>query len=227
MVTPTGITEYCQIGSNHYSNGNAFTSPVLIDGKAYIPIRVIAGMIGGNTNVKWNDGAHDTYYEGAVEFDEESMTLSIETDWTKPVALSDMEARQMYADYDYMMRACYATVSSFFEVFGEGNGEAARAYCTQEFLERQFNNNKLFYQPSAVLFSAYSISMYTDGNMYARAQIGDDYAKRDVMLRMAQQPDGTYLIDDAESLGTVLKETPPDYIDDSGSVVLSYTEPTE
>ena len=226
MVSPIGKTEYCQIGSKFYSSSSSqANAPILIDGKAYISIRAVAETIGGNGNVKWNDGAHDTYYEGAVEFDEESMTLSIETDWTKPAALSDMEARRLYADYDDMLRACYETIDSFFTAFEKGDGAAACAYGTREFLERQFNNNMLFYQSSAKRGSVYSIGMYTDGNMYVYAQIIDDYAKRNVMFRMAQQ-DGRYLIDDAETVHVVLHDEPDEmpYYDDETDVMLWHAE---
>lgn len=207
MVSPAGKTEFCQIGSKLYSSSSSQSNPpILIDGKSYIPIRTVAETIGGNGDVKWNESTKDTYYEGMVEFDEDTMTLSINTDWTKPVALSDTEARWLYVDYDDMLRACYETIDSFFTAFEKGDGAAACAYGTREFLERQFNNNMLFYQSSAKRGSVYSIRMYTDGNLYVYAQIIDDYAKRNVMFRMAEQPDGRYLIDDAESVETIPNE---------------------
>ncbi len=74
-----GKTEYCQLGSRNMSVGYIFAAPVLIDGKAYIPIRAVAYIVGGDDNVKWNNEAHDTYYEGALTFDEENLTIDINT----------------------------------------------------------------------------------------------------------------------------------------------------
>ena len=202
MVSPTGRTEYFQLGSKKYSKGYAFTLPVPIDGRVYLPIRAVANIIGGTNNVKWNDGAHDTYYKGAVTFDESTMTVTVNTDWTKPTALSDNESRALYGNYDAMTTACRDNVERFFTAFANGDAAAARVCGTAEFLDSQFNNDMLFYEPRAELVTVRAINMYTDGNIYVDAEISDDYAERDVLIRMAAQPDGTYLIDDVDAVDT-------------------------
>lgn len=80
-MTKGDVTEYCQIGSRKMSTGYVFSAPTLIDGKAYIPIRAVAYIVGGEDNVKWNDETHDTYYEGVLTFDEESLTITVDTDY--------------------------------------------------------------------------------------------------------------------------------------------------
>lgn len=74
-----GITEYCQIGSQDMSFGYSL-APILIDGKTYIPLRAVANIaakISGEVCVAWNDESHDTYFTGAVTFDETTMTVNI------------------------------------------------------------------------------------------------------------------------------------------------------
>ena len=77
-MTKDGKTEYCQIGSRNYSTGYA-NAPVLIDGVTYIPLRIVATIVGGDDNVQWNDEKHDTYFEGALTFDEGEKTITIRT----------------------------------------------------------------------------------------------------------------------------------------------------
>ena len=71
-----GRTEFCQIGSHKYSNGYAL-APVLIDGTAYIPLRAVAYIVGGQENVKWNSEKKDTYFEGALQFNEAEKVISV------------------------------------------------------------------------------------------------------------------------------------------------------
>ncbi len=224
MVSPAGITEYCQLGSKEYSNGYTFTPPALIDGRAYLPIRAVANIIGGTNNVKWNDGAHDTYYKGAVTFDEDTMTVTVNTDWTKPTAIDDYESRALYDNYEDMTTACYDVTERFFTAFANGDAAAARVCGTAEFLESQFNNDMLFYEPRAELVTVRAINMYTDGNIYVDAEISDDYTERDVLIRMAAQPDGTFLIDDVEAVDTRIHDVPVNYVDESNTVMWSAEE---
>ncbi len=77
-MTKENKTEYCQIGSREYSNGYAI-APVLIDDVAYIPLRIVATVVGGMDNVKWDDTKHDTYFEGALTFDEQTKTITVNT----------------------------------------------------------------------------------------------------------------------------------------------------
>lgn len=72
-----GKTEFCQIGCWEMSYGYA-APPVLIGDRAYIPLRAVAGLVGGYDCVKWNAEKHDTYYEGALTFDEETLTVTID-----------------------------------------------------------------------------------------------------------------------------------------------------
>lgn len=77
-MTKDGKTEYCQIGSRSYSHGYAI-APVLINDTAYIPLRIVAAIVGGDDNVQWNDEKHDTYFEGALTFDETTKTITVNT----------------------------------------------------------------------------------------------------------------------------------------------------
>ncbi len=77
-MTKDGKTETCQIGSFYHTTGYA-PPTTLINGRAYIPLRAVANIVGGIDNVKWNDEKHDTYYEGALTFDEATMTVTINT----------------------------------------------------------------------------------------------------------------------------------------------------
>lgn len=77
-MTKDGKTEYCQIGSRRYSHGYAI-APVLINDTAYIPLRIVATIVGGYDNVQWDDAKHDTYFEGALNFDEATKTITINT----------------------------------------------------------------------------------------------------------------------------------------------------
>lgn len=75
-MTKGNKTEYCQIGSCEYSVGYTI-APVLIDGVAYVPLRFVATAVGGMDNVKWDDAKHDTYFEGALTFDEQTKTVTV------------------------------------------------------------------------------------------------------------------------------------------------------
>lgn len=67
----------CQIGSERYNKFIPAGAVVLINGKAYIPLRAVAYIVGGQDNVKWNDEKRDTYFEGALTFCEEEKTVTI------------------------------------------------------------------------------------------------------------------------------------------------------
>ncbi|MBP3361320.1 MAG: hypothetical protein J6N52_10730 [Clostridia bacterium] len=83
VVSESGEKWYCQIGSEQYTN--AWAPPVLlIDNTAYISIRAIAYyLIPENEDVDysilWDSVAHDTYYSGRLTFDDETLTLTIDT----------------------------------------------------------------------------------------------------------------------------------------------------
>ena len=67
----------CQIGSTRYSDYIPAGAVVLIDGKAYIPLRAVAYIVGGQDNVKWDEKKRDTYFEGALTFNEAENTVTI------------------------------------------------------------------------------------------------------------------------------------------------------
>lgn len=66
---------YSEIGGEYLSS---WAPPVVImEDKAYIPLRAVANIIGGNESVKWDDAAHDTYFDGALKFDKENKNIII------------------------------------------------------------------------------------------------------------------------------------------------------
>ena len=67
----------CQIGSTRYNKMIPAGAVVLIDGKTYIPLRAVAYIVGGQDNVKWNSEKRDTYFEGALTFNEVENTVTI------------------------------------------------------------------------------------------------------------------------------------------------------
>lgn len=67
----------CQIGSTRYNKYIPAGAVVLIDGKTYIPLRAVAYIVGGQDNVKWNSEKRDTYFEGALTFNEAENTVTI------------------------------------------------------------------------------------------------------------------------------------------------------
>lgn len=75
-MTKDGKTEFCQIGSRKYSTGYAL-APVLMGSTAYLPLRAVASIVGGQDNVKWDYAKQDTYFEGVLTFDEGSGTIVI------------------------------------------------------------------------------------------------------------------------------------------------------
>lgn len=75
-MTKDGKTEYCQVGCEDYSYGHALP-PVIIGSEVYVQLRAVANYVGGIDNIKWSDEAHDTYFDGALTFDEENLTVTI------------------------------------------------------------------------------------------------------------------------------------------------------
>ncbi len=67
----------CQIGSTRYNKFIPAGAVVLIDGKTYIPLRAVAYIVGGQDNVKWNSEKRDTYFEGALTFNEAENIVTI------------------------------------------------------------------------------------------------------------------------------------------------------
>lgn len=67
----------CQIGSTRYNKYIPAGAVVLIDGKTYIPLRAVAYIVGGQDNVKWNSEKRDTYFEGALTFNEAENAVTI------------------------------------------------------------------------------------------------------------------------------------------------------
>ena len=96
-----GKTEYCQIGSSKNSIGY-LPPPVLIDGVAYIPLRAVAYIVGGDTNVKWEEEKKDTFYKGVLTFDESEMLITIKQTLLDVFTFTDEEvesARKVVKDY--------------------------------------------------------------------------------------------------------------------------------
>lgn len=83
VVSGSGEKRYCQIGSERYTN--AWAPPVLLmDHTAYISIRAVAYYLipeneDAGYSILWDEVAHDTYYSGRLTFDEEALTLTIDT----------------------------------------------------------------------------------------------------------------------------------------------------
>ncbi len=83
IVSDNGEKWYCQIGSEKYTN--AWAPPVLlIEDTSYISIRAIAYYLipeneDADYSVLWDDFSCDTYYLGRLTFDEETLTLTIDT----------------------------------------------------------------------------------------------------------------------------------------------------
>lgn len=83
IVSENGEKWYCQIGSEKYTN--AWAPPVLlIEDTSYISIRAIAYYLipeneDADYSILWDAVAHDTYYLGRLTFDEETLTLTIDT----------------------------------------------------------------------------------------------------------------------------------------------------
>lgn len=67
----------CQIGSKRYNNYIPAEAVVLMNGAAYIPLRAVAYIVGGQDNVKWDSEKGDTYFEGALTFNEAENTVTI------------------------------------------------------------------------------------------------------------------------------------------------------
>ena len=88
-----GQTIACQIGSKKYVPNIPAAAVVLIDGKTYIPLRALAyianSSITSNDNensiiwnddcVKWDDEKHDIYFDGNLTFNEDTLTITINT----------------------------------------------------------------------------------------------------------------------------------------------------
>ncbi|MBQ2968580.1 MAG: hypothetical protein IJE10_10745 [Clostridia bacterium] len=70
----------CQVGSTRYCPFIPAGAVVLINGKAYIPLRAVAHIVGGQDNVKWNSEKRDTYFEGVLTFNEKENTVTINLD---------------------------------------------------------------------------------------------------------------------------------------------------
>ena len=75
VTAPNGDVQLWQAGCQH---GFHFSGPVMIDSTVYVPVRELAYTLGGYDNLKWDDAAHDTYYEGVVDFNKEDLVITIE-----------------------------------------------------------------------------------------------------------------------------------------------------
>lgn len=75
VTAPNGDVLLWQVGCQH---GFHFSGPVMIDSTVYVPVRELAYTLGGYDNLKWDDAAHDTYYEGVVDFNKEDLVITIE-----------------------------------------------------------------------------------------------------------------------------------------------------
>lgn len=75
VTAPNGDVQLWQAGCQH---GFHFSGPVMIDSTVYVPVRELAYTLGGYDNLKWDDAAHDTYYEGVVDFNKEDLIITIE-----------------------------------------------------------------------------------------------------------------------------------------------------
>ena len=75
VTAPNGDVQLWQAGCQR---GFHFSGPVMIDSTVYVPVRELAYTLGGYDNLKWDDAAHDTYYEGVVDFNKEDLVITIE-----------------------------------------------------------------------------------------------------------------------------------------------------
>lgn len=153
---------FCQPGCEMYSKLNADTlfswaPPVIIkNNTAYMPIRALAYIVGGDDNVKWNDDAHDTYYEGVLNFDEESLTIDIDTNIDNTnlrVGKIIVDENNTVVYYGENLKNPESTITSFFEAFSEGNFTLMKNYCTQNCINNFFSDNYVFGMKKAMLQS--------------------------------------------------------------------------
>lgn len=84
VVSPNGYEWHCRVGSERYKN--VWAPPVImVEGTAYIPIRAVAGYLipndeDGDRSILYDAFAHDSYYQGRLSFDSDTMTVTIDTD---------------------------------------------------------------------------------------------------------------------------------------------------
>lgn len=145
--------EYCQIGSRRTSMGYLFAAPTLIDGKAYIPIRAIAYLVGGQDNVKWSDEKHDTYYEGVLNFNADNLTVDINSENSLRVGKIIVDENNTVVYYGENLKNPESTITFFFEAFSEGNFTLMKNYCTQNCINNFFSDNYVFGMKKAMLQS--------------------------------------------------------------------------
>lgn len=146
IVSPAGEEIYCQVGSERYTSGWA-PPVIMIDNTAYIPIRALAYIIGGDDTVKWSEEKHDTYYEGALTFDAETLTIDINT----VVDASKLSVGKIMVDGNGVvvynsenLKNPESVITSFFEAFADGNFTLMKNYCTQRCIDDFFGNDYVF-----------------------------------------------------------------------------------
>lgn len=81
IVSPDGTKTYLQI----CAQTNGMSAPILIDGKAYVTLRDVALYLipedeDMQGSIIWDDAAHDIYFAGRLLWDEETQTVTINTD---------------------------------------------------------------------------------------------------------------------------------------------------
>lgn len=99
-----GETAYYQIASEWTPEGGWGPPPVLIDGRTYISIRSLVYFMvpegeDADASIGWDGFAHDTFYDGRVQWDEQTRTLVIDAE-ASPGLQNYVDARaRIYEDY--------------------------------------------------------------------------------------------------------------------------------
>ncbi len=130
-------------------------------------------------------------------------TVTFETNENKTVRkLTDDEARQITENYANEQKMCYNVIRGCFNELQNSNIESMKPYCTGNFINTAFSDEKFMGYTTGIAWSIQSINLYTDGDyrvvcsFYPNNDITDKSNAKIFTVKLKQKNNKTFLIDD-------------------------------
>lgn len=165
--------------SNTKAMNNA---PILKENVTYIPFSYIDCIL--NSTKHW-----------AVNYSIYDKDKNLITAYLYPI--DDKTARTTISNYEDKTEKCCEKTEQFFAAFEKGDINNMKNYCTNNFVNDYFQNDKFLSMSSAKIKNIYSIRAFSNGDYYVHLKMSsDDLADKEGIYYAVfeEQPNGEFLI---------------------------------
>lgn len=165
--------------SNTKAMNNA---PILKENVTYIPFSYIDCILNSTKHWAVNYSIYDK--------DKNLITASL-------YPIDDKTARTTISNYEDKTEKCCEKTEQFFAAFEKGDINNMKNYCTKDFVNDYFHNERFLSMTSGTLKTIYSIRAFSNGDYYVHLKMSsDDLADKEGIYYAVfeEQPDGKFLL---------------------------------